>query len=104
MTYPESEYLMLSGIQHFAFCKRQWALIHLEQQWQENLYTQEGQILHENADQPFLKEKERGILSAEASLFHHLIWVLAEFSTLWNLKNRKRESYSQEKRIMESSR
>ena len=30
------EYLMLSGIQHFAYCRRQWALIHIEQQWQEN--------------------------------------------------------------------
>ena len=31
------EYLMLSGIQHFAFCPRQWALIHVEQQWKENV-------------------------------------------------------------------
>lgn len=30
--YREDEYLMLSGIQHFAFCRRQWALIHIEQQ------------------------------------------------------------------------
>lgn len=25
------DYLLMSGIQHFAFCRRQWALIHLEQ-------------------------------------------------------------------------
>ena len=31
--------LLMSGIQHFAFCRRQWALIHLEQQWAENLRT-----------------------------------------------------------------
>lgn len=35
MSYSEDEYLMLSGIQHFCFCRRQWALIHLEQQWAE---------------------------------------------------------------------
>ena len=40
--YKDDELLMLSGIQHFAFCRRQWALIHLENQWQENLKTTEG--------------------------------------------------------------
>lgn len=49
--------LMLSGIQHFQFCKRQWALIHIEQQWEENVGTIEGQYLHRKADQPFLREK-----------------------------------------------
>lgn len=38
----EAEYLMLSGIQHFQFCRRQWALIHIEQQWVENVKTIEG--------------------------------------------------------------
>ena len=42
------DYLQMSGIQHFAFCRRQWALIHLEQQWAENLRTTEGQ-LNQNA-------------------------------------------------------
>src|SRR5690625_4526101 len=51
------DYLMISGIQHFEFCKRQWALIHIEQQWEENVRTIEGKILHEKADQPFIKEK-----------------------------------------------
>ena len=37
--YAEEDYLMLSGIQHFAFCARQWAMIHIEQQWAENYYT-----------------------------------------------------------------
>lgn len=35
--YDEEDYLQLSGLQHFAYCRRQWALIHLEQQWAENL-------------------------------------------------------------------
>lgn len=50
---------MLSGIQHFEFCKRQWALIHIEQQWEENVRTIEGKHLHEKADQPFLREKRK---------------------------------------------
>ncbi|MGN7402019.1 CRISPR-associated protein Cas4 [Cytobacillus praedii] len=53
----EDNYLMLSGIQHFLFCKRQWALIHIEQQWEENVRTIEGQFLHTKADQPFIREK-----------------------------------------------
>lgn len=53
----EDEYLMLSGIQHFQFCKRQWALIHIEQQWEENVRTIEGQHLHKKADKPFIREK-----------------------------------------------
>ncbi|WP_019636674.1 CRISPR-associated protein Cas4 [Paenibacillus fonticola] len=53
----DDEYLMLSGIQHFQFCKRQWALIHIEQQWEENVRTIEGQYLHQKADQPFVREK-----------------------------------------------
>ena len=47
--YREEELLQLSGLQHFAFCRRQWALIHIEQKWQENLRTMEGRLLHETA-------------------------------------------------------
>ena len=57
MEYKTDDYLMLSGIQHFEFCPRQWALIHIEQQWDENVRTIQGQFLHKNADQPFMKEK-----------------------------------------------
>src|ERR1039458_8347412 len=49
--YSESELLPLSGLQHLVFCERQWALIHLEQQWQESALTAEGRNLHERADQ-----------------------------------------------------
>ncbi|WP_127531138.1 CRISPR-associated protein Cas4 [Paenibacillus kobensis] len=53
----DDDYLMLSGIQHYQFCKRQWALIHIEQQWADNVRTIEGDYLHNKADQPFLREK-----------------------------------------------
>lgn len=58
MSYGEDEYLQLSGIQHFVFCRRQWALIHLEQQWRENLRTVEGELLHERAhDEDFCERR-----------------------------------------------
>lgn len=58
--YSDDELLSLSGIQHFYFCRRQWALIHLEQQWKDNLRTTQGHFLHERADDPFFNET-RGI-------------------------------------------
>lgn len=55
--YNEDDMLMLSGIQHFRFCPRQWALIHIEQQWDDNRLTIEGQILHQHVDDPFYRQK-----------------------------------------------
>lgn len=43
------EPLLLSGLQHFAFCRRQWALIHIEQQWSENVRTVDGMLFHRRA-------------------------------------------------------
>ncbi len=57
---------MLSGIQHFAFCRRQWALIHIEQQWQENVRTFEGKIMHDNAHDPDFREKRKDVLTVRA--------------------------------------
>lgn len=46
--FSEDDLLPLSGLQHMAFCERQWALIHIEQQWEENPLTAEGRVLHEH--------------------------------------------------------
>lgn len=56
------DYLMMSGLQHFCFCRRQWALIHLEQQWSENLRTTEGHLLHQRCHDESLREKRGGLL------------------------------------------
>ncbi|BCG56850.1 CRISPR-associated protein Cas4 [Paenibacillus sp. URB8-2] len=55
--YNEEDFLLLSGIQHYNFCRRQWALIHIEQQWEENVRTLEGTYVHRVADQPLIREK-----------------------------------------------
>lgn len=48
MTYKDPEDLiMISALQHFVFCPRQCALIHIEQAWDENRFTAEGRIMHE---------------------------------------------------------
>jgi CRISPR-associated exonuclease Cas4 len=64
--YTDDELLSLSGIQHFCFCKRQWALIHVEQQWQDNLRTQEGHFVHERVDDPFLNESRGDVFISRA--------------------------------------
>ena len=46
------EFVMLSALQHFVYCPRQFALIHLEQVWQENIYTLRGLRVHERVDTP----------------------------------------------------
>ena len=56
------DYLLLSGIQHFTYCKRRWALVHLEQLWQDNVFTSHGKIMHKNADNPFLLESRGDII------------------------------------------
>ncbi len=57
---------MISGIQHFVFCRRQWALIHVEQQWEDNYFTVDGELKHERADNPEIHEKRKNTISIHA--------------------------------------
>ena len=70
MAFEETEYLQLSGIQHFAFCRRQWALIHIENQWAENDRTVDGEIMHERAHDSNLRET-RGNLRVSRGMYIH---------------------------------
>jgi CRISPR-associated exonuclease Cas4 len=49
--FSESDLIPISAIQHYLFCPRQCALIHVEQVWEENRLTAEGRLLHERVDQ-----------------------------------------------------
>ncbi|MBI5558718.1 MAG: CRISPR-associated protein Cas4 [Deltaproteobacteria bacterium] len=49
--YTEDDLLPLSALQHLLFCPRQCALIHIEQLWQENLFTAQGRLMHDRVDQ-----------------------------------------------------
>ncbi len=53
---------MLSGLQHFLFCRRQWALIHIENQWAENLRTADGSLMHSRAHDGALTEKRGDVI------------------------------------------
>lgn len=56
------EPLMISALQHFVFCRRQWALIHIEQLWKDNVRTVEGNLMHHRAHDEKQMEKRPGLL------------------------------------------
>lgn len=62
MIYEEDDYLLLSGVQHYAFCPRQWALIHIEEQWNENYLTAGGRIMHNKAHDGDSVEKRGNLI------------------------------------------
>ena len=70
MAFKEEEYLQLSGLQHFSFCRRQWALIHIEQQWAENVRTTDGRILHEKAHDGSNREKRGDLMITRDMSIH----------------------------------
>ena len=52
MTGEPLDPIALSALQHWYYCPRQCALIHVEQVFEENLFTQRGQALHKRVDDP----------------------------------------------------
>jgi len=71
--YHEDDYIMLSALQHYLFCPRQCALIHLEQTWDDNRLTMQGNILHERVHEQNHEKRgdvivSRGLRLASARL------------------------------------
>ncbi len=48
--FTEDDFIMISALQHYVYCPRQCALIHVEDAWSENLFTVRGNLLHEKVD------------------------------------------------------
>ena len=83
MSYAEEEFLQLSGLQHFKFCRRQWALIHLEQQWAENYRTVDGELMHSNAhDADFRESRGDLIITRGVSVFSPTLGVSGQCDVL----------------------
>ena len=81
--YNEQDFLQLSGLQHFLFCRRQWALTHVESQWAENLRTVEGNLMHERTHNESLTEK-RGdtIITRGMDIFSRRLGVAGKCDVL----------------------
>lgn len=61
----DDDLIPLSALQHYLYCPRQCALIHVERLWAENRQTAEGRLLHERADQP-QTERRHGVRTVTA--------------------------------------
>lgn len=68
--YKEEDFLALSGLQHFLFCRRQWGLIHIENLWEENLHTADGRLMHSRAHDADLTEKRGDTLICRGIQVH----------------------------------
>lgn len=55
----DADLIPISALQHFLYCPRQCALIHVECQWAESRHTAEGRLLHERADQPQAQRRKQ---------------------------------------------
>ena len=83
MVYEENDFLQLSGLQHFKFCRRRWALIHIEQQWAENFRTVDGALMHQNAHNPDFRESRGGLfITCGVSVFSSTLGVSGQCDVL----------------------
>ncbi len=83
MEYKEEDFLQLSGLQHFKFCRRRWALIHIENQWEENYRTIDGAILHQNAhDTEFLESRGDRFITRGVSIYSAELGVSGQCDVL----------------------
>lgn len=83
MAYNEADFLQLSGLQHFKFCRRRWALIHIEQQWEENFRTIDGELMHRNAhDTDYRETRGDLIITRGVSVFSAELGVSGQCDVL----------------------
>lgn len=61
----DDDVVTISALQHYLYCPRQCALIHVEQRWEESRHTAEGRVLHERADKPKI-ERRKGVRTVMA--------------------------------------
>lgn len=74
---------MISGLQHIAFCRRQWALIHIEQLWQENIHTVDGALMHKKAHDKGATESRGNLLITRGmAVFSHRLGLTGQCDVL----------------------
>ena len=87
--YTEDDLIQISALQHALFCERQYALIHLEQEWEENRFTAEGRVLHERVDAEH-RESRRQFKQEYGMAVRSLRWGLVgkcDLVELWYAKD-----------------
>lgn len=74
----EPEKIPLSALQHWRYCPRQCGLIHLEQVFDENIYTLRGQALHAKVDQPGVETAKGVRVERALPLWHDSLGLLGK--------------------------
>ena len=57
MTGEGMDPIMISALEHYSYCPRQCALIHIEQTFDDNVHTMRGHSAHERVDEPGYEER-----------------------------------------------
>jgi CRISPR-associated exonuclease Cas4 len=78
----DEHYLAISALQHYAYCPRQFALIHVEQVWAENRYTAEGRLLHERVDSGVAEQRRGTRYERGVSLLSHQYRITGKMDLL----------------------
>jgi CRISPR-associated exonuclease Cas4 len=94
--FAEEDLVQISALQHMLFCERQYALIHLEQMWEENRFTAEGRVLHERVDAEH-HESRRLFKQEYGMAVRSLRWGLigkCDLVEIWYAKDRSVERVS----------
>lgn len=79
MANNEDDYLLISGLQNFAYCRRRWALVQIEGMWNENALTMEGHFMHERVhDSSFHEKRGRMLLSRGMPVVSHRLKITGE--------------------------
>lgn len=79
MQRSEDDYLQLSGIQHYAFCPRQWALIHIENKWEDNWRTVSGIYMHKRThDKNQVEKRGDTIIMRALKVVSHTLGISGE--------------------------
>ncbi len=92
--YPESDFVALSALQHFVYCPRQCALIHLEQIWSENVYTAEGREMHERVDNGETSYRSGVRITRSAALRSAMLGISGVADVVeWHKRNNHEEPF-----------
>ncbi|CAG0984754.1 CRISPR-associated exonuclease Cas4/endonuclease Cas1 fusion [Methylophilaceae bacterium] len=74
--------LMISALQHVAYCPRQFALIHVEQAWEENYFTAHGRVLHERVDEGAPEQRGNVRFERSVSVYSQTLGITGKLDLL----------------------
>ena len=77
-----TQLLMISALQHVAYCPRQFALIHVEQVWAENFFTAHGQLLHQRVDSGEVEQRGRVRYERSVSVLSERLGITGKLDLL----------------------